>query len=186
MKLNNYVPNIYNNNVEINALINAEENHFENILKFQIRNSFENNFINTADSDGLARFEILFNITANLETETIEFRRQRLWNRINSNPLYTERYLAQKLDEILKPGNWSYEIDYNNYKLDIYSLRPGKLWLNELRALLQKIMPCNIVWTIHIFAITWEAVKDNTDKWEDLMTKNLTWQQVMEGEWIDE
>lgn len=185
MKLNNYVPKIYNNNREMNAIINAEEKDFEQILKLQIRNSFKNNFINTADSDGLTRFEALFSITPDLENEDLEFRRQRLWNRINSNPIYTETYLKTKLDELLKPGNWSYEINYNEYTLDIYSLRPGKLWLNELKALLEKIMPCNIVWTIHIYAITWRAVKDNTKSWQDLKTKNLTWQQVMEGEWID-
>ena len=106
--------------------------------------------------------------------------------RISRSSIYTERYLQQKLDELLKPGNWTYDINYNNYTLDIYSLRPGKLWLNELRALLEKIMPCNILWTIHIYAITWQAVKDNTTKWQDLLTKNLTWEQTMEGEWVDE
>ena len=185
MKINNLVPKLYNNNIEMNAIINSEQKDFEELLKLQIRNAFEDNFIKTADSDGLAKFESLMDIVANPELEDLEFRRQRLWNRLNANPIYTERYLQQKLDELLKPGNWNYNINYNEYTLDIYSLRPGKLWLNELKSLLQKIMPCNILWTIHIYAITWQAVKDNTVTWQDLMTKNLTWQQTMEGEWID-
>lgn len=185
MKLNKLLPKLYNNNVEMKAIINAEEKDFEEILKFEIRNSFEDNFIKIADSDGLYRFEVLFNITPDLENEDLEFRRQRLWNRINASPLYTERVLQQKLDEILKPGNWSYDIDYNNYTLDIYSLSPGRMWINELRNWIEKIIPCNIVWTIHIYSITWQAVLDNTNSWQDLMDKNLTWEDVMGGEWID-
>lgn len=186
MKLNNYMPDLYNNNIEMKAIIEAEELDFEEILKVEIRNSFEDNFIKIADSDGLLRFERLFNINPDLENEDLEFRRQRLWNRLNTSPLYTERVLQQKLNELLKPDNWSYNINYNNYTLDIYSLRPGKLWLIELREWLKKIMPCNILWTIHIYSITWQAVLDNTISWNDLIEKDLTWQQVMEGEWIDE
>ena len=185
MKLNNYVPKLYNNIKEMQEIINAEEIDFEEILKFEIRNSFEDNFIKIADSDGLMRFEDMFQIKADLENEDLDFRRQRLWNRINSSPLYTERVLQNQLNELLKPGNWTYEINYNEYTLDIYSLRPGKIWLNELRKWLQKIMPCNIVWTIHIYAITWKAVLDNTSAWNDLVENNLTWEQVMEGEWIN-
>lgn len=185
MKINNLVPKLYNNNIEMNSIINSEDKEFEEILKLNIRNSFENTFIATADETGIAQFESLFNIGANPETEDIEFRRQRLWNRLNTSPLYTERWLQNKLNEILQEGNWRYEIDYNNYTLDIYSLRPGKLWLNELTNLLKKIMPCNIVWTIHIFALTWRGVLENTTKWQDLIDDNLTWQEVKEGEWVD-
>ena len=94
--------------------------------------------------------------------------------------------MQNKLNELLGQNNWRYDIVYNDYTLDIYSLRPGKIWLNELKALLQKIMPCNILWTIHIYSITWQAVYDNVDTWQDLYDLNLTWQEVMEGEWIDE
>lgn len=186
MKINNLVPKLYNNNVEMNAIINSEAKEFEQIAELQIQTNFENTFIKIADEEGITRFEKLFNIVANPQTENLEFRRQRLWNRLNTSPIYTERYLQNKLNELLGQNNWRYDIVYNDYTLDIYSLRPGKIWLNELKALLQKIMPCNILWTIHIYSITWQAVYDNVDTWQDLYDLNLTWQEVMEGEWIDE
>lgn len=186
MKINNLVPKLYNNNVEMNAIINTEKKEFEEILDIEIRTDFDNTFIKIADENGITRFEKLFNIVANPETEDLEFRRQRLWNRLNTSPIYTEKYLQTKLDDILKPGNWRYDISYNDYTLDIYSLRPGKIWLNELVALLKKIMPCNILWTIHIYSITWQAVFENVNTWQDLYDLNITWQEVMEGEWIDE
>lgn len=186
MKINNFMPNLYNNNIEMNAIINSEEVEFENSLKFNIRTSFDNNFIATADSYGLTNFEKLFNLTSNPNEESLDFRRQRLWNRINSNPIYTERYLQQCLNDILGVNNYRYVISYNDYTLDIYATRPGKLWLKELKALLEKIMPCNILWTIHLYQIIWQAVKDNTTTWQDLIDKNLTWEDVLGGEWINE
>lgn len=183
MKINKLLPNLYNNNIEMNAIANAEDKEFELVFEAQIQTNFENTFIATADLAGIERFEILFGIEADPETEDIEFRRQRLWNRLNTTPLFTYRYLRMKLDELIGVGNWYDILIYNDYTLDIYVTRPGKAWLNELRKLLEKIMPCNIVWTIHIYAITWQAVKDNTTSWNDLT--EMTWQEVMEGEWID-
>lgn len=186
MKVNKLLPKLYNNNVEMNALTNSEDKEFSEVLEVKIRTTFKNTFIATANLEGIEAFENLMNIGADPTTEDIEFRRQRLWNRLNTNPIFTERYLQNKLDELLGSGNWSYDIDYNNYTLDIYSLRPGKIWLNELVKVLEKIMPCNIEWTIHIYNITWQAVFDNIDTWQDLYDLNLTWQEIMEGEWIDE
>lgn len=183
MKVNKLLPNLYNNNIEMKAIVNAENIEFEEVFEAQIQNNFKNTFIATANLDGIERFEKLLNIDANPETEDIEFRRQRLFNRLNTNPLFTERYLQEKLNEIIGENIWYYEIEYNDYTLDIYITRPGKAWLEELTKLLEKIMPCNIEWTIHIYAITWQAVKDNTTTWNDLI--EMTWQEVMEGEWID-
>lgn len=185
MKINELLPRLYDNNIEMQAIMKTEGIEIDDTIKLQIRTSFENNFIKTANEEGITRFEKLFNIDADPKTETLEFRRQRLWNRLQTYPKYTENYLKQKLDEIIGIGGWRYDINYNAYTLDIWILNPGKTWLKELTVILKSIMPCNILWTIHIYHITWRAVKDNTTKWRDLKDKNLTWQEVLEGAWID-
>ena len=178
MRVNKLLPTLYNNNVEMNAIVDVEDIEFEQVFEAQIQINFENTFIATANINGIERFENLLNIEADPKTEDIEFRRQRLWNRLNTNPLFTEKYLQQKLDEIIGENSWYYEIAYNNYTLDIYITRPGKTWLNELIKLLEKAMPCNIELIIHIYAITWQVVKDNTTSWNDLA--EMTWQEVKE------
>lgn len=184
MKIKELMPHIYNNNLEMNAILDAENFELEDILKLQIKGQFNNTFIIKSDIEGIRKFEDLFDIKANEELEDLEFRRQRLLNRMQTKSPFTERYLQIKLDEILGKGRWSYDIVYNDYTLDIYSLTPGKLWLNELKNLLEKIIPCNIVWTIHIYSIIWNVVKENTQTWNDLIDMDLTWEQVMEGEWV--
>ena len=144
MRFNKLLPTLYNNNVEMNTIVNAEDIEFEQVFEAQIQINFENTFIATANINGIERFENLLNIEADPTTEDIEFRRQRLWNRLNTNPLFTEKYLQQKLDKIIGENSWYYVIAYNNYTLDIYITRPGKTWLNELTKLLEKVMPCNI------------------------------------------
>ena len=183
MKIKDLMPKIYEVNTEMNAILDAEQLEINDSLEIKVRTSFENTFIATADEDGITQFEKLFGITANPEEESLDFRRARLYNRINTSPIYTETWLKSKLNEVIGDGAWRYDIDYNEYTLDIYILRPGKAWLNELQILLTKVMPCNIVWTIHIYTISWLVVKENTQKWSDVST--MTWQEVMEGEWVD-
>ena len=101
MRVNKLLPTLYNNNVEMNAIVNAEDIEFEQVFEAQIQINFENTFIATANINGIERFENLLNIEADPTTEDIEFRRQRLWNRLNTNKLFTEKHLQQKLDEII-------------------------------------------------------------------------------------
>lgn len=185
MKINELIPNMYDKNIEMQAIMKTEGIEIDDTIKLQIRTSFENNFIKTANEEGITRFERIFNIDADPETETLDFRRERLWNRFQTYPKYTEKYLQGKLDSIIGKNGWRYDINYDAYTLDIWILNPGKTWLNELTLLLKSIMPCNILWTIHIYHITWQAVKDNTNSWQDLIDKNLTWQEVLEGGWIN-
>ena len=49
MKLKNYVPNMYESNIEMTSLINAEQPEFEEKLKKDIRLSFRNIFPKTAN-----------------------------------------------------------------------------------------------------------------------------------------
>lgn len=183
MKLSDYVPDIYEINLQFNNIINSEEIELEKLKKL-IRQAFENNFIKTSNLQGIKDFENILNIQADPETEDIEFRRERLFSRLTTKPPFTERFMQNKLNEIMGEGNWRYDIVYNDYTLDIYALHPGKLWFNELYHLMEVIIPCNILWTIHIYSIIWQAVLDNTESWNDIT--EMTWQEVMEGEWLED
>jgi len=185
VKVSDYVPNLYKNNLEMFNIINSEEQEFELNLKPDIDNSFNNTFISKANEKGIEQYEQIFNIKADPNTETIDFRRQRILSRLISNIPFTERYMVNVLNSILGEGTWNYEINYNDYTLTINSNIPGRGWLTELYQFLKRTIPCNIQYEIIIYAATWQLVTDNYDTWEDIYDSSMTWQQVMDAEWIN-
>lgn len=181
MKISDLVPNLYKNNLEMYNIIMSEEKELETNLKKNIDNSFLDTFASQATENGISKFEQLFNIKPNPYTETLQFRRERIMNRLVSALPYTEKFLINKLNSMLGEGNWNYEINYNTYTLKIYSLRPGKGWYNELLNFLKQVVPCNIEWSVTVYAATWGIIKDSFTSWNAI--KEMTWQELMDAEW---
>ena len=182
MKAHDYIPDLYKSNLEMNVLVNSYEDELENGLKKGINEEFNNGFILVSNENGISRFEKIFNITPDKANEDIEFRRSRIMNRLVSQIPFTEKFLQQQLDIIIGKNNWNYDIDYNNYTLDINITTPGKSWLIELNQLLDRIIPCNIVWTVNIYQASWKSIKENFETWNDLTS--YTWEQILEGDWM--
>ena len=182
MKASNYIPELYKSNLEMNVTVGAYEDELENNLKPSVDNKFKDEFILVATENGIEKYEKIFKIQPDPYTEDIEFRRSRILNRLISKIPFTERFLQSQLDRIVGVGNWEYDIDYNDYTLDIDITTPGRAWLRELNELLTRVIPCNIEWTINVFAASWQAVKENFETWDDLTDK--TWQEVLDGEWL--
>lgn len=181
MKVSNYVPDLYKNNLEMNNLINSEEIEFETNLKPNIDNAFKDTFAVVATEKGIENFEELFDIKPN-DDDALTLRRQRVLNRLIRQIPFTETFMKNKLNEILGVGNWTYTIDYNTYKLTINSIIPGRTWYIELVNFLDVIIPCNIDYEVIVYSASWDLVRNNFATWNDLT--NMTWQQVMDAEWL--
>ena len=104
-----------------------------------------NQFILTADEETISVYEKMFSILANPTTETLQFRRERILNRMSLQPPFTMRWLQNKLDEIIGVGKWSAYVDYANRTLYIESFVVNQQWFNELRITINRIKPCNLV-----------------------------------------
>lgn len=105
---------------------------------------FLNQFVLTADADGLTMFENLYNIISE-PTDTLEFRRERILLRIQLQPPFTLRYLKQQLDKIIGAGKYTIDIDYNNYTLTVSSAAENQSYAQEVAVVIGKIKPANIV-----------------------------------------
>lgn len=105
---------------------------------------FLNQFVLTADADGLAMFENLYNIISE-PTDTLEFRRERILLRIQLQPPFTLRYLKQQLDKIIGAGKYTVDIDYDNYTLTVNSAAENQSYAQEVAIVIGKIKPANIV-----------------------------------------
>lgn len=142
--LNSFLPTVYDGIVEMEDIMNSEEKEM-NIARRELYSAFSNTFVLTADEFGVIMFEKMLNIIANPQTEDLEFRRQRLINRLSMSPPFTFRFLKQRLDEIIGVGGWKAYIDHDNYTLYVESSATNQSWYSEMEFTINRLKPCNMV-----------------------------------------
>jgi len=141
--LSKYYPRIYKNILEIDNLVFTENELFNetNTLTTEVE---DNQFVLTANSKGLTIYERMLNIIANPLSDTIQFRRERIINRLSSLPPFTLRELKGRLNNLLGSNNYDIEVIYDNYelKLDMRIGVYGKL--DEVLKTLISTVPVNM------------------------------------------
>lgn len=137
-------PSVYNGVLEISALSETDDVLLDQALE-KLERAQLNQFILTADEETISVYEKMFSILANPTTETLQFRRERILNRMSLQPPFTMRWLQNKLDEIIGVGKWNAYVDYANRTLYIESFVVNQQWFNELRITINRIKPCNLV-----------------------------------------
>ena len=106
----------------------------------------QNLYIQTMDEGTTAEWEAIFCIVANPATESLDFRRDRVLNRLSMRPPFTLTYLYQRLDALFGPGNWEVEMDYPNYTLYIEAAVEDQQYFSELSVTMDIVKPCHIVY----------------------------------------
>lgn len=142
--LSSFVPSVYKNVVEMDHILASEEKVVD-IARKEMYSAFANTFVLTADLSGVIMFEKMLNIVANAEVEDLEFRRQRIINRLSMSPPFTFRFLKNRLDEIVGVGAWKSYIDFDNYTLYVESSATNQSWYSEVEFTVSRVKPCNMV-----------------------------------------
>lgn len=137
-------PSVYDGVLETSVLAETDDVLLDQALA-QLEQAQLNQFILTADEETIEVYEKMFSILANPSTESLEFRRERILNRMSLQPPFTMRWLQNKLDEIIGVGKWNAYVDYANRTLYVESFVVNQLWFNELRITINRIKPCNLV-----------------------------------------
>lgn len=137
-------PSVYDGVREIAVLAETDDVLLDQALA-RLEQAQLNQFILTADEETIEVYEKMFSILANPSTESLEFRRERILNRMSLQPPFTMRWLQNKLDEIIGVGKWNAYVDYANRTLYVESFIVNQLWFNELRITINRIKPCNLV-----------------------------------------
>lgn len=142
--LKSFLPSVYDGILEMNDILSVEERGMT-LSRREMYSAFSNTFVLTADESGVIIFEKMLNIIANPQTEDLEFRRQRLINRMSMSPPFTFRFLEQKLNEIIGTGAWAAYIDFENYTLYVESSATNQNWYSEVEFTINRLKPCNMV-----------------------------------------
>ena len=103
----------------------------------------------------------MLNIIPNPSTESIEFRVDRIINRLSMTPPFTFPFLKKKLNEIIGVGKWEAYIDYHNYTLYVESSAVNQIWFHEILVTINRLKPVNIVFTNKPFVAAKIHVSEN-------------------------
>lgn len=114
-------------------------------LSVQSSRILENQFVLTADEDGILLFEKLYGITA-AEDDSLEFRRDRILGRIRLQPPLTERFLRQQLDNLIGAGQYELVINPNGYTIRLATAVENQSYAQEVSIIVNKIKPANMVY----------------------------------------
>lgn len=146
--IEDYVPDIYDGVYEMQVLVDAENEIFDKALH-ETKLLSNNQFIVTADLDGIKRFEDSLNIVSN-DNDTIADRRNRVLLRLYTREPFTMHYLNNLLNEITN-GESSVEYStnpYYNFSFPIITVRQGEssqnIW-EDVSNLIKRMSPLNVV-----------------------------------------
>lgn len=175
-RIGRYFPRYYEGILETDELIKVENDIWNNL--YLLLNKAKNNqFIAYADEDGIYAYEQLFQIVADPETETLEERRFRLLNRVQTLSYYTMIYLRQKLNSLFGENNYEIEMDYLNYTLYIKSNASNSFIYKESIATINKIKPANIVF------INVPFIPTTIEVGEEIYQQKWWWNYILGGKW---
>lgn len=146
-KLNKYVPKIYDGILEMDELISSEQEIFDEAID-QANEVQDNAFIVTSNLDRIKQYEKLLKIKANPVTETTQFRRERILNRMSTKAPFTIKWLKEKLNVFIGEGNYSLTYTPDEYYVYIKVKQMTEQWDTELRELLYQTIPANIDWQL--------------------------------------
>ncbi len=135
-------PSIYKDFKEIDVLADIQEAQKSGGLN-EIDRFLRNQFIRTCEVGKIEELEKIMKIP--IKNEDMDFRRERILNRLSMYPPYSTPFLRMKLNQIIGSGNYNLYMDYENYTLYIESSANNQQWFNELYITINKIKPCNIV-----------------------------------------
>lgn len=145
VKLIDYLPSFIQEYREIQKIMEIEnpeiqeaENETEIIMN--------NQFIQTCNLKGIAKFESLMGITP-LESDTLESRISRVLMRWNETSCYTFKVLIMKLNALCGINNYEIIRNINEYTMKIITHLELSGQTDELDYLLSYMIPANIVIT---------------------------------------
>ena len=141
-----HTPERFVNNQTVNAYTTAQNKlltDFDNRLK----QYFDNNYIVTADMDGILRYENIFDIKFNVESDSREFRKARLFNKLAITSPFTYTFILQMLHNLFGEGNYGFSVDYNEMEIHVDINTDIPQLFNQTIEDIRQMIPANMMMT---------------------------------------
>lgn len=141
-----YLPYVVRDYPEFQGITGSEQPEFERAWA-SADDLLNNQFISTAGSMGLSRWEKILGITPK-GTDTLEDRRFRILTRINEELPYTLPQLRNILETLCGKDNYSADVEEGTYQLLVKIGLAAKNNFTDVEALLNRVVPQNMVVTL--------------------------------------
>ena len=138
-----YLPQFLRDYKELDETLEAENPEFVLVWRAADR-TLRNEFIETADEYGLARFERLMKILPAAE-DSLESRRARIRSKWFSRIPYTLKVLITKLTALCGNTDFTIKKEYETYRIEIMTHLSLFGQVEELESIMKDMVPCNMV-----------------------------------------
>lgn len=156
INLVSYLPPFMSEYSEINAALTAENPEFQAVWK-AADGVLHNEFISTADEDGIAQFENMIGLLPS-KNDTLEIRRARVMSKWLSKLPYTMKMLIKNLQVLCGGDDFTVKKKFDGYEIDITTHLREYSRVQELTKLLDEMIPANIrIVSLNITAIKAEG-----------------------------
>ena len=138
-----YVPDVLADVDEYKAIMTLETKRKKDQWAI-LEKLFDSQYILEAGEFGISLFEKMHDIMK-LDTDALQFRRNRIYQLYNDKPPFTRRWLKTSLDSMLTGCKYSYDIDTEKFTFTIYFEGVTTQVLNQVYLWLEKILPYNML-----------------------------------------
>lgn len=169
-----YLPPILLEIKELKAIAGVENPILESLWRM-IDATLNNQFIITADENGIGRYEKMLGLQVS-DSDTLETRIFRVLARYQEQAPYTYRTLKLILDSLLGTGNYTMERNVAEKWLTVKIELTVKRQFEAVEDTLERMVPQNMILTVELRFNQWSKIKLKT--WGELLSK--TWRDVKE------
>lgn len=142
-KILEYLPPFLREYREFGAIANAEEPELQRITEEGLR-ILRNQFIETADEDGIAEFEKMLGILPS-KSDSLESRRARVFSRWFTELPYTLKAFLAKLAGLSDYGKIAVSVDFDHYRIAVDTDFELYGQTDEIERIVDLMFPCNII-----------------------------------------
>ena len=148
MRLNKYLPDFVRGISEFQELDKALTPELDE-LNHAIQQIQQNQFIETANHEGLSYYERMLKIKPDKD---IEIRRFNILAKFNSTIPFTMRWLENSLNSTIGKGSYLLDLDHVNYTLTISIMKHKEYLITHLRQELEDKLPAHLILVINVLS----------------------------------
>ena len=133
-----------------------------NIAYDYVKQMMNEQYIDTMSEYGCSRWEDMLRLTVS-STDTIEYRRFRIKTIINGDLPYTMKNLKRMLSSVVgEDGVYYVDYDIDSFKLNISVGLESKLYIDDVKKLVERVVPANITINVDLAYNTHENLSEYT------------------------